>query len=167
LTNHIIVHKLNERGEEVWRYSGRVVERSPSGVTLTALFDRETIDVEGLVLERGDCFLETFYNDRWYNVFAIDDHRGRFKGWYCNVARPARIEEGHVYAEDLALDLVVLPDGTSRVLDEDEFARLPISEDDRKQAIQALSLLEGMVSRRSGPFERLKSQTSRRQPRGP
>ena len=157
MTKSITVHKLNERGEEVWRYSGQVLEMTPTQVTLAARFDRESVDVGGLALRRGDHFLETFYNDRWYNVFAVEDDLGQFKGWYCNVTRPARIEDGHVFAEDLALDLIVLPDGTSRVLDEEEFAQLAISEDDRRLARQALAGLQILVSERSGPFERLRA----------
>jgi predicted RNA-binding protein associated with RNAse of E/G family len=158
MTKNITVHKLNERGEEVWRYTGDLLERTPTRVTLAARFDRERIDVGGLILQHGDRFLETYYSDRWYNIFDVSDRLGRFKGWYCNVTRPARIEDGHVYAEDLALDLVVLPDGTSRVLDEDEYAALALSDDDRRQASQALASLRALVSTRSGPFERLKRQ---------
>jgi hypothetical protein len=156
---NITVHKLNERGEEVWRYSGEVLEWTPTRVTLAARFDRGRIDVGGLILQRGDRFLETYYSDRWYNVFDVSDRLGRFKGWYCNVTRPARFEDGHVYAEDLALDLVVLPDGTSKVLDEEEYASLALSDDDRRQASQALESLQALVRERSGPFERLRQQS--------
>jgi hypothetical protein len=44
----------------------------------------------------------------------------RIQGWYCNITRPARIEDGHVRFEDLALDLSSCRMGWC-MLDEDEF----------------------------------------------
>ena len=57
-----------------------------------------------------------------------------------------------MYAEDLALDLVVYPDGRSRVLDEDEFAALPLSAEERSRARRALEELQELCRRREGPF---------------
>ncbi len=149
----ITVHKLNESGREVWRYEGTVLERTPNSVRLEARFDRDDIDFHGLNLRRGDRFVETFFSDRWYNIFSIydtdDDHH---KGWYCNIARPAKIETGHVYAEDLALDLIVLPNGSFWVLDEDEFTDLRISPEDRQRALETLDHLKALAAAGEVPF---------------
>jgi hypothetical protein len=149
----ITVHKLNESGREVWRYEGTVLERTPNSVRLEARFDRDDIGFHGLNLRRGDRFVETFFSDRWYNIFSIydtdDDHH---KGWYCNIARPAKIETGHVYAEDLALDLIVLPNGSFWVLDEDEFTDLRISPEDRQRALETLDHLQALAAVREAPF---------------
>jgi hypothetical protein len=74
------------------------------------------------------------------------------KGWYCNIARPARIEANHLFAEDLALDLIVDRRGKWWVADEAEFEALPISKDDRMRASQALTELQRLASAREGPF---------------
>lgn len=149
----ITVHKLNEIGREVWRYKGTVLERTPTSVRLEACFDNEDVDLNGLKLRHGDRFIETFYSDRWYNIFSIfdtdDDHH---KGWYCNICRPARITTRHVYAEDLALDLVILPNGKFWVLDEDEFADLKISPEDRQRALETLEYLQALAAVRDGLF---------------
>lgn len=149
----ISVHKLDEQGEEVWQYSGVVLRRTAASVTLEAFFDREDVEFFGLHLRRGDRFVETFYNDRWYNVFRIydvaDEH---LKGWYCNITRPARIEDNHVYADDLSLDLVVTPDGEMQVLDEDEFDTLRLTPEERQRAVDALEKLKTLAAARSGPF---------------
>jgi hypothetical protein len=119
----ITVHKLDETGREVCHYHGLMLDRTTTSLTLEAHFDREGLDFHGMLLRRGDRFVETYYSDRWYNVFAIfdvdDDHH---KGWYCNITRPASIEANHVYAEDLALDLIITSDGEQIVVDEEEFA---------------------------------------------
>jgi protein associated with RNAse G/E len=149
----VTVHKLDSAGDETWRYPSEVLRITQASITLVAIFDREDRSLGGLELRRGDRFIETFYTDRWYNVFRIhdgqDDH---LKGWYCNITRPARIEPGHIYADDLALDLVVLPDAEFQVLDEDEFEALDLSPDDRQKALGALEELKTFSVNLYGPF---------------
>ena len=74
----ITVHKLDETGREVWYYPGVVLDRTTTSLTLEAHFDHQDLDFHGMLLRRGDRFVETYYSDRWYNVFAIydvdDDH---------------------------------------------------------------------------------------------
>jgi protein associated with RNAse G/E len=153
MKKNIIVHKLNDKGVEVWRYEGVILESTPRSVILEARFDRELVEFHGIELAKGDRFVETFYADRWYNIFAIYDALDDlFKGWYCNITRPARIEKGHVYADDLALDLIVLPDGKWQVLDEEEFDQLDLSQDDREYAQDALDCLIAYAQNKEGPF---------------
>lgn len=143
----ITVQKLDADGREVWRYPGTVIERGPTSLTLEAPFNRNDMDLGFAVFERGDRFVETFYSDRWYNVFAVYGRdSGKLKGWYCNVCRPATISEMTVTYDDLALDLWVDPDGTTTILDEEEFAELELSETDRKQGSEALLELQHLAS---------------------
>lgn len=156
MKTNITVHKLNEKGREVWRYAGEVLERTEYHVTLQAFFDHDDLDLHRLKIRRGDRFIETFYSDRWYNIFSIYDvEDNHHKGWYCNITRPARLEAEDVYADDLALDLIVAPDGESLVLDEDEFAALEISTEDRIQARRALVHLQQMAITRNDPFRKI------------
>lgn len=156
MKEQIVVHKLNESGEEMMSYQGRIIESTGNSVTLEAHFDRERVDLAGITLVRGDRFRETFYSDRWYNTFAIYSADGeQFKGWYCNITRPAKIRDGHVHAEDLALDLVVLPDGEWLVLDEDEFDLMDLPIDDRLRARRALEALINHARQQTGPFAAL------------
>ena len=153
MKSSITVHKLNENGKEVWRYSGEVLKRSDNSVTLQAHFDHDDLDLHRLQIRRGDCFIETFYSDRWYNIFTIYDvDDNHHKGWYCNIARPARLEAEDVYADDLALDLIVTPEGETFVLDEDEFAALEISPEEHQRALETLEELKAMAANKSGPF---------------
>ncbi len=153
MTEGVTVHKLDADGRAVWAYPTRLLARGATWVRLEALYDRSDVEFPGLILRRGDRMVETFYADRPYNVFAIyDGARGGLKGWYCNITRPARFESQEVFAEDLALDLLVLPDGGDRVLDEDEFAALDLSVDERSMALRALDELRDLAARRAGPF---------------
>lgn len=139
----ITVLKRNLAGEVTWQYEGRMLERRAYCVTLEAFFNRDDLPFMGVVLKRGDRFVESFYSDRWYNVFAIYDRDdGAFKGWYCNVGYPAVIEKETVSYIDLALDLWVAADGAQTVLDEDEFLGLSIDVVTRAQALEALAQLK-------------------------
>lgn len=149
----ITVHKLDDRGREVWRYRGTLVREDDSSIMLVAHFDREDVEFHGLHIRRGDRFIETFYRDRWYNIFAIYDvDNNHLKGWYCNITRPARIGDGHVYAEDLALDLIVLPNGSMHTLDEDEFNNLELNHEEKANALHTLKHLKSLAAERKSPF---------------
>ena len=152
-SSQITVHKLDLEGKEVWRYTGVLMESDPNKIVIHALFDRDAVDVAGLILNRGDRFIELFYFDRWYNIFTIYDGASAvLKGWYCNITRPARLEGNNLYAEDLALDLIVFPDHSYVILDNDEFEALELSETDRAQALAALDELIQRVEYASSPF---------------
>jgi predicted RNA-binding protein associated with RNAse of E/G family len=153
VTETITVHKLDASGQEVWSYPARLLARGATWVRLEAHFDRDDVALPGLALRRGDRMVETFYADHWYNVFAVHaGAAGPVKGWYCNITRPARLEAKDAFAEDLALDLLVYPEGGDLVLDEDEFAALGLSRAEQSKAQQALAELRDLAAHRRGPF---------------
>jgi len=144
-TNHrtITVLKLNTENQVTWRYQGQVIDEQPDRLTLEAYFDRDDVEFHGIWLRKGDRFVETYFTNRWYNIFEIharDDDT--LRGWYCNVGSPAQIEGATLSYIDLALDLLVYPDHRQVVLDEDEFEHLDISPQVKQQAIDALAALQ-------------------------
>lgn len=142
----ILVYKLDSTGHEVWRYPARVLERGPNHVRLEAFFNRDDMELGYAVFKRGDRFIETFYSDRWYNIFAVYDRDdGAFKGWYCNICRPAEITETAVRCDDLALDLWVSPSGDELMLDEDEFNALALTEEERRRGTAAANEIRRMA----------------------
>ena len=144
----LVVIKRNLTGEETWRYSGRMLERGAQWVRLEAFFNRDDRPFHGIVLGRGDRFVETFYSDRGYNIFEMHAREDdALKGWYCNVCRPAELGAGVVSYVDLALDLLVYPDYRQLVLDEDEFAALTLDLDEAAAARQALRELQNLFTR--------------------
>lgn len=141
------VIKLNIHGAETWRYQGEVVARRAGAVLLQALFDREYGDLHGISLNRGDRFVEAYYAERWYNIFEIYDRQSaQLKGWYCNVTLPAQITAQEIRYVDLALDLLVYPDGRQLVLDEDEFAALDAPDEVRAGARRSLEELQALFA---------------------
>ena len=140
MTDTLTVYKLDHHGREVWRYPARVLARDDHSICLEGFFNRDDTPVADSVFKRGDRLVETFYSDRWYNVFAVYDRDdGALKGWYCNVTRPATITDVLVSSDDLALDVWVSPDGAVTILDEDEFDALELTDGEREAARGALA----------------------------
>lgn len=143
----ITVIKRDLQGMETWRYNGQILQRGENFVLLEAKFNRPDTPFHGIVLRQGDRFIETFYANRWYNIFEIYDWENHnLKGWYCNIGYPADIDHDQVSYIDLALDLLIYPDGRQLVLDEDEFQKLPLSPEVEKQALEGLSELQVMFN---------------------
>lgn len=139
----IKVQKKNPAGEVTYQYEGTLLSRDEYSIKLEALFDRADMPFMDTVFKTGDLFIEYYYSDRWYNIFVIHDRDdGNIKGWYCNIGKPAVIEDGVVSYVDLALDLWVSTSGEQTVLDEDEFEQLNLSEELRVGALKGLEELK-------------------------
>jgi len=142
MTDAIKVLKKNLKDEVTWQYEGQVLRREPNAVVLEAFFNRPDMPFMDVVFKANDRFVETFYTNRWYNIFEIYDRDDRkCKGWYCNVGKPAVVTNEAVSYVDLALDLWVSADGKQTVLDEDEFEELSLNESERDEALNALAEL--------------------------
>jgi len=151
------MRKLDHTGRQVTEYPGEVLQRTDDVLVLRTTWTRPPLDLGYVILETGGLWTERFFPGRWYNIFEIHSSDGRLQGWYCNIARPPRITAKEVAAEDLALDLWVATDGATQVLDEDEFAALPISPQEREAALNALAELRAMVSQKTPPFDRIRA----------
>jgi len=162
----VVVRKIDPYGQEAARYHGVVVEETKEAVILLARWESSRVDLDYMVLEPGDYFVEHFFFDLWYNIFEIYRAAdGHFRGWYCNVTRPPKINTAEVVWYDLALDLFVGPDGNTKALDEDEFEALGLQTKDPnawQQAYLAWKHLLDLAERQDLPFSgRPSSWTSR------
>jgi uncharacterized protein len=153
MTQPVTVYKRDHRGRPVWSYTGTLVDTGYRWVCLQADFQRDAVDIGVMVFERGDRMTEWFYSDRYYNVFRVQHgYSLRLKGWYCNITRPAEITPHSVASDDLALDVFVSPDGKITLLDEDEFAALPLPPDERVAALQAVESIQRLAALHEYPF---------------
>ncbi len=147
--SQVTVIKQNLEGQETWRYTGQVLERGENYILLEARFNREDTPFHEILLKQGDRFIEIFYTDRWYNIFEIHDRdNDRLKGWYCNIGYPARIDGDKISYIDLALDLLVYPDGSQLVLDEEEFQEMDLTQEVSQKAWEALEKLQEEFKRK-------------------
>ncbi len=118
------VHKCNHRGERKYSYTGEPESRNASQIVIKAPWTFDEIATAYNRFSPGDILTETFYFNRWHNVFEIAGADQRLKGWYANITRPARLSADDLEWDDLALDAWMSADGHLLLLDEDEFAEL-------------------------------------------
>jgi protein associated with RNAse G/E len=144
--------KKNLADEVTWQYDSEVLRRDENSITVEAFFNRDDMPFQEIVLKRNDRFVETFYTDKWYNIFEIYDRDdGQLKGWYCNITKPVVIEDGQISYVDLALDLWVSADGTRKVLDEDDLERLGLDEETKQKVFAGLRELEQYFESKNPP----------------
>jgi uncharacterized protein len=144
--------KKNLAGEVTWQYDSKVLRRDENSITVEAFFNRDDMPFQEIILKRNDRFVETFYTDKWYNIFEIYDRDdGELKGWYCNITKPAVIEDGHVSYVDLALDLWVSANGRRTVLDEDELEELDLDDLTKQKVYENLQELEQYFESKNPP----------------
>ncbi|MEI6291702.1 MAG: DUF402 domain-containing protein [Chloroflexota bacterium] len=140
----ISIRKRDEKGVVTWEYVGDLLERGINFIKIEARFNRDDMPFQGIVLKRNDRFVETFYTDRWFNIFEIHDRDDdALKGWYCNIGCPAVWDDPETISYiDLALDLWVTKDGVQYVLDEDEFEQAALDAPTRQSALLAMEELQ-------------------------
>lgn len=161
----VTVIKLAHDGREKWRWTGRLLQRGQEAGTgatfacVEAFFNVDEHDNGLVTLRRGDRYVEWYYGDRLYNVFDIYEREtGERKAWYCDLCRPATFEDGAdgltIRFEDLELDLMILPDRTIHVLDEDDFAAAPLGDEERAEVLAAVAEIRALVAAGEPPFGR-------------
>jgi predicted RNA-binding protein associated with RNAse of E/G family len=127
--------------------------RDENSITIEAFFNRGDLPFQEIVLKRNDRFVETFYTDKWYNIFEIYDRDdGKLKGWYCNIGKPAVVGDDFISYVDLALDLWVSANGKQTILDEDELEELGLDEELKEKVFEGLHELEHYFESKNPPL---------------
>ena len=65
--------------------------------------------------------IEYYWLDRWYNVFMFVQPTGELRNFYCNVNVPPVLQGNVLSYIDLDIDVLVAPDLSYTILDEEEF----------------------------------------------
>ena len=152
----IIVRSLKYDGRVHREWRTALVRREGSLVVVEGAFESEVRHAHLGTLRRGTLSREFYWTDRWYSIFRFSDTPGELRYYYCNVNRPAEFDGRLLTFVDLDIDVLVAPDFTYRVLDEDEFelhaARYDYPPEVREQVPRALRELLGLIERRDFPF---------------
>jgi protein associated with RNAse G/E len=152
----IIVRSLKYDGHVHREWRARLVERAGSLVRLEGVFVSEVRHALLGTIAQGTLSTEYYWTDRWYSVFRFREPDGRLRNYYCNVNRPAAFDGRLLTFVDLDIDVLVAPDFSFRVLDEDEFAtnaaRYEYTPEVRAAATRALSELVELIEARRFPF---------------
>jgi hypothetical protein len=124
----VTVVKYDPSGTETTRYVATVTgTRAPAPwIEVEAAWTLRRVESAGLVFETGDTLREFFSAGHPFNAMAVFSPGGDLRGWYGNVTYPAFVVPGEdlvtLVWHDLFLDVVILPDGTAHLLDDDELA---------------------------------------------
>lgn len=96
-----------------------------------------------------------FIPNQWYNIVALIEETGI--RYYCNVASPPYRSGGVITYIDYDLDVIVMPDGSMQVVDQDEYelhkAQYHYSEIVIKKVEEGLDALLQRIHDRRPPFE--------------
>ena len=156
-------------GAEIWveslKYGGILHRRWRARLEL---FEEPLIVLEGVfeaevrhpllgLIAAGTLSTEYFWTDRWYNVFRFREPTGELRCFYCNVNLPPRLSEGRLTFVDLDVDILVAPDFSYRVLDEEEFEenheKYGYPPEFRAREAEARDELISLIETRSFPFD--------------
>ena len=151
----LTVVKLDLRGNESARYAAVSLPAPPGWVVVRAGWQQPRVEADRLSFEPGDTLIEYFSLREPVNAFAVFDASDQLKGWYGNVSLPARLQDNRLIWQDLYLDIIVYPDGTTVTLDEDELeaANLRDQNPARYALIEeGLALLRRKAASRAYPF---------------
>jgi uncharacterized protein len=149
----ITIIKLDPTGTEKIRYYGKILERLKNGIVIEAAWTLPDRDLGYTRFETGDQFVEYYYTDRWFNIFAIANREEIRKGWYCNITEPAHISTDTITQIDLFLDVWINPAGEALLLDKDEFdTATTMNERQRIGARQGVQALLQMLKTRQEVF---------------
>ena len=153
----IIVRAFKYDGTEHRRWRARLVRSDASLIELDAVFEEEIRHhLLGTILP-GTISIEYYWPDEWYNVFRFLEPTGEMRNYYCNVNVPPVFNSSGLSFIDLDMDILVAPDLSFSILDEDEFeenaARYHYPPKVRRRARQALDELVDLILARRFPFD--------------
>jgi protein associated with RNAse G/E len=153
----ITVRSLKHGGRAHRTWSAHIETHEGSLIVLDAFFAEEVRHPILGIIEAGTLSREFFWTDRWYSIFRFGAPAGGgLLNFYCNVNTPARLEAGSLYFTDLDVDVLVKPDLSYSVLDEDEFERhaelYSYPPEYRVRAREALDQLVSLIEGRQFPF---------------
>ena len=151
-------YKYNGTEQRSWR--ARLLRRQDSLIVLDAIFEEEIEHALLGTVARGTVSIEYYWLDRWYNIFCFLQETGRLRNFYCNVNLPPVLHGDTLSYIDLDMDILVNPDLSYTVLDEEEFAenaaRFNYPLEVRQRSRQALYDLIELIEFRQFPFNQVK-----------
>ncbi|MCA1643516.1 MAG: DUF402 domain-containing protein [Acidobacteria bacterium] len=152
----LIVRSLKYDGRVHREWRARLVGRAGSLVVVEGVFESEVVHPLLGTVAVGTLSTEYYWTDRWYSVFRFREPGGGLRNYYCNVNRPAEFDGRLLTFVDLDIDVLVAPDFSYSVLDEDEFeahaARYEYPPEVRRRVPRALSELIELIEDRRFPF---------------
>lgn len=153
----VTVRALKFDGRLHREWEARLVSQDDSLVVVEGVFEEEIRHSQLGLIAPGTLSREYYWTDRVYSVFRFHEPSGELRNYYCNINLPAEFDGRVLTFVDLDVDVLVAPDYSTRILDEDEFAlnaaRYDYPAVVRDAVPRALAELLGIIERRDYPFD--------------
>lgn len=137
-----------------WKCS--LIEKNDTELVFVGVFESEVSHPDLGLIRKGTVSYEYYWVDRWYNIFAFFEPDGAFRNYYCNICMPPAFDDDVLDYLDLEIDIVIWPDWTYSVLDEDEYARnaeaFDYSQETRRRVAETVNELRAMIEARALPL---------------
>lgn len=152
----VTVRTFKYDGSEHRRWQAEIARREGPLIVLDAKFDKEIRHpLLGTVLPQT-LSEEYYWLDRWYNIFRFIQPSGELRNYYCNVNVPPVLKGDVLSYIDLDMDILVEPDFSYSILDEDEFMANAVlfkyPEEVLRRSQEALLELVTLIETRAFPF---------------
>jgi hypothetical protein len=98
-----------------------LIEQNATSLIFVGVFEHDVSHPDLGDIACGTVSYEYYWLDRWYNIFCFHEPNGSFRNYYCNINMPPIFAGGILDYVDLDIDVVVWPDGSFKILDEDEY----------------------------------------------
>ena len=153
----IEVRTFKYDGKEHRRWRAELLRQEESLILLDAKFEEKIEHPLLGLIESGTLSLEYYWLDRWYNIFRFLEPSGELRSFYCNVSVPPVFDGQNLSYIDLDMDVLVSPDLSYRILDEDEFAenalRFNYPQEVLRKAQEGLEELVSLIEAKGFPFQ--------------
>jgi protein associated with RNAse G/E len=157
MSGEIIVRACKYDGRVHREWKARLIRQEDSLLVLDARFAEEIRHPLLGLIEKGTRSIEYYWTDRWYNIFRFENASGELRNYYCNINIPAELDDDTLSFVDLDVDVLVRPDFTCEILDEEEFETNSLlynyPPEMRRKAQEALRALLELIANRRFPFD--------------
>lgn len=156
----ITVRTYKYDGTEHRSWRAELSRQEDSLIVLDAKFEEEIRHPLLGTVAPETLSIEYYWLDRWYNIFRFVEPTGELRNFYCNVNVPPVFQKNVLSYIDLDMDVLVAPDFSYSILDEDEFvanaARFNYPAEVLLKSRLALEELIALIEERAFPFNDLK-----------
>lgn len=138
------------------RWRAQLAKRENSLIVLNARFAEEIQHPLLGTIECGTLSVEYYWLDCWYNIFRFLQPSGELRNFYCNINVPPVFHRSLLSYIDLDMDILVEPNLSYTILDEDEFIanadlfKYPVEL--QRRSLEALQQLIRLIESRHFPF---------------
>jgi uncharacterized protein len=156
----VTVRTYKYDGTEHRHWHAQLSLQQDSLIILDAKFEEEIQHPLLGIISPETTSIEYYWLDRWYNIFRFVQPGGELRNYYCNINVPPVFQKNVLSYIDLDIDILVAPDFSYSILDQDEFAinaeRFNYPIEVRRRSLKALEELVALIEKRAFPFNEFK-----------